>query len=123
MLLIVPFEIALGLILIVAAHELGHFFAAKSVGADPQPPIFYPLILAVLGVTKIKDLPNKYRGIVAAAGPSAGIAVAGSILILGFMLGSISLFILGLLGGIWQGVWGIQGTDGKVFSQWRQDFL
>ena len=44
------------MIMALFVHELGHYFAAKSKGANPDLPFFIPLFPLIIGITRIKDL-------------------------------------------------------------------
>lgn len=79
---------SLALMLILSAHELGHYFTARRHGVRVTPPYFIPVpfALGTFGAfIKIKSLsPNRRAGFdVAVAGPLAGLVFAIPALILG----------------------------------------
>lgn len=72
---------SLGLLLILGAHELGHYFTAKHHGIVVTPPFFVPVpfALGTFGAfIKIKSLTPNRRALfdVAVAGPLAGLVFA-----------------------------------------------
>lgn len=60
-------------ILVLLAHELGHYFIAKKHKASVSLPIFLPLPFFAIGITRIKNLFSyKSKRDVAIAGPLVG---------------------------------------------------
>ena len=85
---------SLGLLLILGAHELGHYFTARFHGIDVTPPFFIPVpfALGTFGAfIRIKSLSPNRRALfdVAVAGPLAGLVFAIPALLVGLRLSQV----------------------------------
>src|SRR4029453_12454430 len=75
--LIWGFPFAVGVVLLILAHELGHYIEAKREGLNPQLPVFIPFIGAYVALRNMRFDPW-LNARVSLAGPLAGgIAAAG----------------------------------------------
>lgn len=68
---------------ILSSHELGHALVAKAYGAHPSPPVFVPLGVVTLGMTRIRGMPKNgsHRSSVYLAGPVAGFSTSCMLLL------------------------------------------
>ncbi|MFQ5854170.1 MAG: site-2 protease family protein [Anaerolineae bacterium] len=86
---------ALGLLSVLVAHELGHYFVARYSGAAVSLPYFIPMPVGPFGtlgaVINMKAPPANRRQLlaIAAAGPIAGFVLAVPILIIGLSLSEV----------------------------------
>ena len=118
--LIWGWKFAIGFVLLILVHEMGHFFEAKRQGLHATLPTFIPFFGAYV---MIKDAPlNPWRNaLVALAGPAAGGAGAGvcwaladvydsnflrALAYVGFLLNLINLLPVGILdgGAVWRSI-------------------
>lgn len=86
---------AVGIIVLVFIHEMGHYFAARMKGLSVELPIFTPLgaMVRLASVGSAKE-----EAFVAIAGPLVGGIASLIVLALGPILGSNMLFALGSWG-------------------------
>ena len=108
--------------LILLIHELGHYLMAKNFGANVKFPIFIPLIIMSIGITQVSDLQDRYKSMVALAGPM----LASSFIIVLMLFNSIykifstKILFLFLFGEI---VFNYFGLDGKRYRKFKQNNL
>lgn len=87
---------AASLMLILGAHELGHYFTAKRYGVPVSLPYFIPMPLGPFGTLgafiSMKAPPPNRRALlsIAVAGPIAGFVLAVPILLLGLSMSTIT---------------------------------
>lgn len=107
-------------ILVLFAHELGHYFIAKKEGASPSLPIFIPLPFIAIGLTRIKGLSNKSKMKVSLSGPLFGILTTAVILLLNIILSFTSnvLLVSLIIGEI---LFNYIGSDGKKYRQAKKE--
>jgi len=89
MLAFYPVWLIVMLLTVLIAHEMGHFSAAKLMGAKSKLPFFVPLGPLVMGATwvKTKNLTDQIR-VISMAGPFAGFLVAAAMFIALILVGS-----------------------------------
>src|SRR5262245_49726334 len=112
---------AVGVVLLILAHELGHYVEAQREGLNPQLPVFIPFIGAYVALRNMRFDPW-VNARVSLAGPIAGgLAAAGclaaavsldsdflrALAYTGFLLNLINLVPIGILDG------------GHVLQSWR----
>jgi len=111
--LIWGWKFGLGVVLLILAHELGHYIEAKRLGLDPQLPVFIPFLGAYVALRNMRFDPW-VNARVSLAGPVVGgIAAAGclaaavsvdsdlmrALAYAGFMLNLINLVPIAFLDG------------------------
>jgi Zn-dependent protease len=130
--LIWGWRFAVGVVLLILFHELGHYVEAKREGLDPQLPVFIPFIGAYVALRNMRFDPW-VNARVSLAGPIAGgLAAVGclaaaesldsdllrALAYAGFLLNLINLVPIGILdgGGIWRAIKTMRlgGTPGKA---------
>lgn len=95
--LIWGWQFAVGVVLLILAHELGHYVEAKREGLDPQLPVFIPFLGAYVALRNARFDPW-VNARVSLAGPVAGGAAAVACLVLGEALDSDLLRALAYAG-------------------------
>ena len=112
---------AVGFVLLILVHELGHYIEAKREGLDPQLPVFIPFIGAYVALRNMRfdpwlsarvSLAGPIAGGLASAGClAAGVSLDSDLLralaYAGFLLNLINLVPIGILDG------------GHVLQAWR----
>jgi Zn-dependent protease len=95
--LIWGWKFAIGFVLLILVHEMGHFVEAKRQGLDPALPVFIPFLGAYVA---LKNVPfNPWRNaLVSLAGPIAGGIGAAIVLAAGEIYDSRLLSALGYTG-------------------------
>jgi Zn-dependent protease len=112
---------AVGFVLLILAHELGHYVEARRLGLDPQLPVFIPFLGAYVALRNSRFDPWQSAR-VSIAGPIAGGAAAAGVLVAGEVGDSGLLlalaytgFLLNLLNLV--PVWILDGA--QVLRAWR----
>jgi Zn-dependent protease len=90
-------QFALGFVLLILIHELGHVIALRREGIPASAPMFIPFMGAVVGARSLGDnaLAEARVGL---AGPVLGSIAAGAVAIVGGVTGSALLEALGYTG-------------------------
>jgi Zn-dependent protease len=119
--LIWGWRFALGFVLLILVHELGHYLEARRQGLNPQLPVFIPFLGAYVALRKQPFDPWR-NALVSAAGPFAGGVAALACLVYGnavdsdllralayagFLLNLFNLIPIGFLDG------------GHILRSWR----
>lgn len=113
-----PWSIVALWMLVLFAHELGHVLVAFARGANPYPPVFIPLGVITIGITRIPELAElspRHRRYLHLAGPIAGASACFALLPLA-LWSQLSLALALLL--VSELANGTIGPDGK---NWRKD--
>ncbi|MGB1249833.1 MAG: site-2 protease family protein [Candidatus Promineifilaceae bacterium] len=92
--LLTGWPFSLSMLLILGAHELGHYFAARYHNIDASLPYFipFPTIIGTMGAVIVQREPAKNKRVlmdVGAAGPLAGLVFAIPILFIGLATSSV----------------------------------
>lgn len=117
-------KLGLVILLVIAAHELGHYFAYRAYGLPARLPVFVPLLGAYTQGAIANDL--EQDAYIALAGPLTGLALAGACYAAGLASGDafwfacadigafINLFNMipvppfdggRVIGAVWPGIW------------------
>jgi Zn-dependent protease len=86
-----------GIVVLILAHEMGHFIEAKRQGLDPALPIFIPFVGAYVAIRNARINPWQHA-LVALAGPFAGGLAATAVWLVGESDGSRLLQALAYFG-------------------------
>lgn len=106
------------ILLVLFAHEMGHYFAAKTTKAEPSLPIFIPLPFIFLAATRIKNVNKTNAKQIAIAGPITGALTALLFLLFATVYKTVLLpvkYLLILL--IQEIVTNYFGSDGKKYRK------
>lgn len=112
-------------ILVLIAHELGHYYTALSHGAKPDIPYIIPLPFIAIGITRIKNfkkLSTKVRKAIVFNGPLTGIITA-FLIFLYLLLNPIVLPAYALLVVFAEAILNYFGSDGKKYRQIKKEEL
>lgn len=113
-----PPAFALGAIGVIAAHEIGHYLAARRVGADAEWPMFWAVWLFAGGLTTVRyELPDGPT--IALAGPAAGVTAALCLIAMGGF--APMLAVAGVYALVFEVLGVIFGADGRAFRADRRE--
>lgn len=112
-------------LLVLIAHELGHYFTALAYGAKPDVPYIIPLPFIAIGITRIKNfkkLSTKVRKAILLNGPVTGILTA-LLIYFYLLLNPIILPALALMIVLFEILLNYIGSDGKHYRQIKKEEL
>lgn len=95
--LIYPWGFAIGIVLLLLVHELGHVIAAKRIGLPVSAPLFIPFLGALITMKK-HPLDAKTEAYVAFGGPILGTIGATAVFGAGYYMDSPLLYSLAYIG-------------------------
>lgn len=95
--LIYPWGFAVGFVLLLLVHELGHVIAAKRIGLPVSAPLFIPFVGALISMKK-QPLDAKTEAYVAFGGPILGTLGATAVFIAAYYMDSPLLYSLAYIG-------------------------
>lgn len=116
-----PLWLGAVIMIIVAAHEFGHYFAAMRTSQMPLLPFFIPLIYGVLGGTTVKGKDPNHLQTIALAGPMIGSLVSFAMMLVAVALKFTPMAWASfwmLLFQIWSGT---LGADGRRYRRHRNE--
>lgn len=90
-------KFAVGFVLLIFVHEMGHFLEARRQGLHPSAPVFIPFLGAYVAIKDAPDDPWR-NGLISLAGPFLGGAAAAATWGLGEAIGSDLLVALAYTG-------------------------
>lgn len=103
-------------LVVLLAHELGHYVAARINRADPSLPIFLPIPFILIAATRVRKTGWRATRRIAFAGPFTGFCTALLLLLGAIILGVSSQIIMTLLIlCITEVVFNFLGSDGKRY--------
>lgn len=108
--------------LVLLAHELGHYFAAKLHGAKVSLPFFIPFPFLVIAITRITGLDAEGIKQTAFYGPFTGLVTTLIILALNSILNIFSPIPLMLLAAS-EVIFNFFGSDGKKYRKANRSLL
>ncbi|MBW4083610.1 site-2 protease family protein [Paenibacillus sp. S150] len=95
--LIYPWQFAIGFVLLLFVHELGHVIAAKRIGLPVSAPLFIPFLGALITMKK-QPLDAKMEAYIAFGGPLLGTAGAAVVFAFAYYYHSPLLYSLSYIG-------------------------
>jgi Zn-dependent protease len=119
--LIWGFPFAVGFVLLILAHELGHYVEARRLGLDPKLPVFIPFLGAYVALRNTRFDPWR-NALVSIAGPIAGGAASLGVYVAGELGDSQLLLALAYTGFLLNlinlvPIWILDGA--QVLHSWR----
>lgn len=106
-------------VIVLLAHELGHYFTAKSKNIEVNLPIFIPLPFLGIGLTKVGFQTAEDQQAIAISGPIYGFITALLILLLNILYNFTSNLPIIFLA-ITELVFNFIGSDGKKYREARR---
>lgn len=113
-----PFSIVI--VLVLLAHELGHYFIAKRNDGDPDFPIFIPLPFIIIALTKVSAMNADGRKQTALSGPVCGFLAAVLFIIFNNIFRFMSNIPLMLLA-FSEIVMNYFGSDGRKYREAKKE--
>lgn len=116
-----PLWLGAVIMLIVAAHEFGHYFAALRLDQMPMLPFFIPLVYGVLGGTTVKGKDPRHLQSVALAGPMIGALISVVIIMISIAIKFTPMAWASfwmLLFQVWSGTF---GADGRRYRRHKNE--
>lgn len=101
-------------LLVLLAHELGHFFAAKKHNGNPKFPLFIPFPFFLIAMTKVSKMNPEGIQATAFYGPFAGFVTASLILLSNSIFKFVSSTPLIILA-ISEIIFNFFGSDGSKY--------
>lgn len=119
--MVFPWPVIAVTMAVVTLHELGHWYSAWCRGGDPYPPLFLPLGVATIGMTRVgglEDLSSRAKRYIIASGPLTGCLTAVALLPFAYVIGGKLLVFTTLGLCVMELYAGLLGSDGK---KWRRE--